>query len=45
MYGYLEQWVGSRVGAVLCALWFAGLILGILMSSVEPLADFRYGRY
>ena len=45
MYGQLRRFFGPRLAGTLCALWFAALIVGILLCSVEPPADFRYGRY
>ena len=44
MYGRLLGVVGPRWAGVLCAVWFAALIVGIVLCSIEPPADFRYGR-
>ena len=45
MYGLLLTRFGPTAAAVVCAVWFAALIVGIVMLSVEPPAEFRYARY
>jgi hypothetical protein len=45
MYGYFRKIAGPRTAGLICAVWYAALIVAILLASVEPPADFRYGRY
>lgn len=45
MYGYLLKITGPRWAGWLCALWYAALIIAIVMCSVEPPAEFEYGNY
>lgn len=45
MYGYFCRVLSPIPAGLLCALWFAALIVGVLLCSFEPPADFRYGRY
>ncbi len=44
MYGLLVKWVNPRMASILTAIWFAALIIGVIIFSVDPSADFRYGR-
>jgi hypothetical protein len=45
MFGLLTSYLSPKVATVLCAVWFAALLVAILVLSVEPPADFRYARY
>lgn len=45
MYGLLLTRFSPRTAGWLCAVWYAGLVVGIVILSVEPPADFRYARY
>lgn len=45
MYGYFRKVLGPIPAGLLCAFWFAALIVGTLVCSFEPPADFRYGQY
>jgi len=45
MYGYFLRVLPPRYAAILSAIWFTTLIVLTLLCSVEPSADFRYGRY
>jgi|AP12_2_1047962.scaffolds.fasta_scaffold03554_1 hypothetical protein len=42
MYGWLQPRVGHRVAVAVTALWYALLIVLVLLFAAEPPADFRY---
>ncbi|WP_306118252.1 MULTISPECIES: hypothetical protein [unclassified Roseitalea] len=45
MYGLLLTRFAPKTAAILCAVWYCALIVGVIALSVEPPADFRYARY
>lgn len=45
MYGFLLSYLSPRWAGIVCAVWFAAIVALIVLLSVEPPADFRYGRY
>jgi hypothetical protein len=42
MYGWLLPRVGHRVAVTVTALWYAVLIVLVILLAAEPPADFRY---
>lgn len=42
IYGHLRRRVGGRAAGVLCAVWYAGLIMLVIYYSFEPQAEFNY---
>jgi|GEM_PF-1366280 len=45
MYGYFLKLFGPRTAGLVTALWYAAILVGIILCSVADPADFRYGRY
>ncbi len=45
MYGYFRKVLGPTGAGLTCALWYALLLIGIILCSTAIPADFRYGRY
>jgi len=42
MYGWLLPRVGARAALILTALWYAALLVLMLLVAVEPTGEFRY---
>jgi hypothetical protein len=42
MYGWLLPRVGRNAAIVLTALWYAALIVLVILLAAQPPADFRY---
>ena len=41
-YGHLQRHIGPLPAGLLCALWYAVLILLVLNYAFEPQAEFNY---
>ena len=42
MYGWLLPRVGARTALILTAVWYATILLLILLLAAEPSGEFRY---
>lgn len=42
IYGHLRRWFGRRLANLLCAFWYAALVMAVLYYSFEPQAEFNY---
>lgn len=42
MYGWLLTRIGHRAAVAVTALWYAVLIVLVILLAAEPPADFRY---
>lgn len=42
MYGWLLNRIGARAAFIATALWYAILLILVLILAVEPIAEFRY---
>lgn len=42
MYAWLLPWIGPRAALLVTAIWYAALLVLVILCAAEPPADFRY---